>query len=507
MLKWTLFLVVTVATFLTRGDAHETGNDPHIQSEFDEDKGTFTYILKVPDRKKESKCECHDQLQVLQDQLDILTLRFEKVLGKLSSVTLGESLGRVAEELQVELGFKPDVNGSKTITDELSQSQRVAVNSTEDGVTEKPSRPTESTPEKEDLTSENGTVVPVQGPGELTTVHLRVIRPNNEMNVTKKPVNPGQGRGDAPVISQHSKGKEAHKNKGKAKSPEITTNENDIKPGHTEGSADDVGLTVELSPDIIRPAITLEESMINLIKEEEKKTALVLAKQNINDPCTGGCACFNMTTESGIYSIKRPEKLSKKSTHMKVYCDMSTDHGGWTVIQRRFDGTENFFRSWSHYARGFGNKNSEFWIGNNFIHAMTSSGKYELRIEFEDWEGQQGFAHYDGFHIMDEDHMYRLILGKFVGGNRGDSMSYHNNTLFSTKDRDNDWFFGNCAVLRKSGFWFKECNHANPNGLWIGQGDGSGRNGAIITWGSWGTYGYKYCMKSFKMMIRPEHYR
>lgn len=36
---------------------------------------------------------------------------------------------------------------------------------------------------------------------------------------------------------------------------------------------------------------------------------------------------------------------------------------GKKLIQRRFDGSENFWRNWTDYENGFGSRESEFWLG------------------------------------------------------------------------------------------------------------------------------------------------
>lgn len=46
-----------------------------------------------------------------------------------------------------------------------------------------------------------------------------------------------------------------------------------------------------------------------------------------------------------MYLVK-PENANRL---MQVWCDQRHDPGGWTVIQRRVDGSVNFFRNWETY--------------------------------------------------------------------------------------------------------------------------------------------------------------
>ncbi|CAH1251220.1 FCN1 [Branchiostoma lanceolatum] len=94
-------------------------------------------------------------------------------------------------------------------------------------------------------------------------------------------------------------------------------------------------------------------------------------------------------TVSGVYGIA----LSS----MAAYCDMDTAGGGWTVIQRRQDGSVPFNRNWEEYKQGFGNKNGEYWLGNENIHVLTNQKNYTLRVDLLDWDGDSRFAEYSSF--------------------------------------------------------------------------------------------------------------
>ena len=93
----------------------------------------------------------------------------------------------------------------------------------------------------------------------------------------------------------------------------------------------------------------------------------------------------NSHNTSGVYTNN-----SDNQSEFKVYCDMDTDRGGWTVIQRRFDGSVSFDRNWTECERGFGNKTGEYWLGLSYIHRLTTSASQDLRVDLEDFEGGSG---------------------------------------------------------------------------------------------------------------------
>ncbi|KAL9967657.1 hypothetical protein ACROYT_G025937 [Oculina patagonica] len=193
-------------------------------------------------------------------------------------------------------------------------------------------------------------------------------------------------------------------------------------------------------------------------------------------------------THSGVYSVD-PDGRG----HFHVYCDMRTDGGGWTVFQRRQDGSVDFYRGWNDYKAGFGQLTAEFWLGNDMIHRLTASRPSTLRVELEDWNGVKVYAKYGTSNIGDEQAQYRLEVDSY-SGTAGDSLAYHNNMAFTTKDRDNVRF--GCAVSYTGAWWYKHCQYANLNGQYLG--DKSNNRGV-----RWYDFRGSLSLKFTEMKLRP----
>ncbi|XP_076070731.1 fibrinogen-like protein A isoform X1 [Mytilus galloprovincialis] len=188
--------------------------------------------------------------------------------------------------------------------------------------------------------------------------------------------------------------------------------------------------------------------IVSLLKNDFKGTCAKPARD-----CT---ELKKYNKQSGVYKIS-----AGNSKALKVYCDMATDGGGWSIIQRHYDGTVDFQRIWKDYENGFGNVEGEYWLGNKHIHHMTSSGNYELRIDLTDNKNEKKYAAYKQFSIGDAASKYKLSVGSY-SGNAGDSMKYHNGMMFSATDQDNDKTSSDCTGSYGP-WWHKSCNWSALN--------------------------------------------
>ncbi|XP_028336981.1 angiopoietin-2 isoform X3 [Physeter macrocephalus] len=152
-------------------------------------------------------------------------------------------------------------------------------------------------------------------------------------------------------------------------------------------------------------------------------------------------------TASGIYTLTFPNSTEE----VKAYCDMETAGGGWTVIQRREDGSVDFQRTWKEYKVGFGNPSGEHWLGNEFVSQVTNQKRYVLKIHLKDWEGNEAYSLYDHFYLSSEELNYRIHLKGLTGtAGKISSISQPGND-FSTKDADNDKCICKCSQMLTGG--------------------------------------------------------
>lgn len=320
--------------------------------------------------------------------------------------------------------------------------------------------------------------------------------------------------------------------------PDPTTQPNVI-PGYTQKSREIIEEIIRYENTIVNHENTIQQLtnilILNNNKIQQLKQKTAQLEANCQQPCKDtvqiqeltGRDCQDIANkgarESGLYFIK-PLRVKEQ---FLVYCEIDSLGNGWTVFQRRLDGSEDFNKNWIQYKEGFGhlspNDKTEFWLGNEKIHAITTQTAvpYALRIELEDWSGQKSYADYAHFKLGSEADKYRLTYAFFSGGDAGDAFdgfdfgddpsdkfyTSHNGMQFSTSDNDNDKYEGNCAEQDGSGWWMNRCHAGHLNGKYYKGGaytekDAGPRgydNGII--WATWRSRWYS--MKKTSMKIIP----
>ncbi|XP_037948107.1 ryncolin-1-like [Teleopsis dalmanni] len=220
---------------------------------------------------------------------------------------------------------------------------------------------------------------------------------------------------------------------------------------------------------------------------------------NFGDLPSSCAEALHYSKRSGIYQLYLPESGLKP---FYAYCLKDPNNGpGWTIVQRRQDGSINFYRNWIDYKFGFGNLEGEYFIGLDKLHALTNNGVQELWFQFEDFENATRSAHYTSFAIDDENSKYAInMVGKFYG-DAGDSFTVHAGSKFSTKDNDNDSSAKNCAQTYTGAWWYYDCHRSNLNGQYLRGSYSKDQYAQGINWFTW--HEYYYSLKYTHMAIRP----
>ncbi|CAH1798504.1 unnamed protein product [Owenia fusiformis] len=223
--------------------------------------------------------------------------------------------------------------------------------------------------------------------------------------------------------------------------------------------------------------------------------------------CTMSCDCeAKYLTDccvdpsfTGVINIK-----TREGKIFNAYCDQ-----GWTYAFKRFDGSEDFYRTWVEYQHGFGKTDGEHFIGLDNLASFVKGRKCKVRIDLKAWppvSPAKRFAEYSIFNVADENDKYRLTIGGY-SGTAGDSMIIpHNDQPFSTHDQDNDKSDTfNCAAHYKGAWWYNACHHANLFGSYA-QGPNCPRNAECVAWHDWPTligtpHNHMYSFKEASMKI------
>ncbi|KAJ8408326.1 hypothetical protein AAFF_G00257400 [Aldrovandia affinis] len=186
-----------------------------------------------------------------------------------------------------------------------------------------------------------------------------------------------------------------------------------------------------------------------------------------------------------------------------VYCQM-TSEGGWTVIQKRHDGSLDFDQVWQAYQNGFGNLDGEFWLGLEKIHSLSRQGENILLVEISDWKDESRTMRYR-FRLGGAESDYALHLQDGSSETLESALTSDPAGLpFSTRDRDNDHKADiNCAEHLSGGWWFSSCGHSNLNGKYFSSPPPKQRHQRKqgVFWKTW--RGRYYPLKTTVMKIAP----
>jgi len=327
---------------------------------------------------------------------------------------------------------------------------------------------------------------------------------------------------------------------------QIIGNGNDLLVNEYTNSVEEQQIYIKTTVDTVFPSnIRVLQGIVDKVREKILRlTQAVQAQRDAcTTPCTTSCPipvvsgkeCEDIYRRGGRDSQMYMIQPDAFFPPYKVFCDQTTQNGGWLLIQNRMDGSVDFGRRWDDYRRGFGNiafnvgkghceTPGEYWLGTDHISQLTKMGPTEVLIEMEDWQGSKVHAQYQQFTVQSETSNYVLSVAGYSGtaGNtflegarelfgENRTMTIHNGMMFSTFDRDNDkWIPGDpskqCSREDGGGWWYNRCHSANPNGRYYiggaytrhmakhGTDDG-------IVWMNW--KGSWYSLKAISMKIRP----
>eukprot|EP00092_Neocalanus_flemingeri_P103048 GFUD01131828.1.p1 GENE.GFUD01131828.1~~GFUD01131828.1.p1 ORF type:complete len:280 (-),score=58.54 GFUD01131828.1:43-882(-) len=209
------------------------------------------------------------------------------------------------------------------------------------------------------------------------------------------------------------------------------------------------------------PSNQAVQSQILEIKSQNKKLILAQAVTFLFAACALGISLYQLLVQSS------PDT----NNNQHVDENRKVEDEGWVLILKRgqMENAEDYFaKNFDAYETGFGQTDSEYWIGLRRLANLTNNGTWELRVNFLTWSGERFFAIFHAFQVGPAPR-YQLNIGEFDEDSNTDAkfLLYNNKQGFSTMDLDQDGQEkGSCSQsYGKAGWWFNYCTYSNFAGL------------------------------------------